>query len=481
MPITFSTSKEINASLERIKISYPPGGWPVSKRVEQLKKLQQFIVEHFEGLQEAMVKDFKVAFEAELELKTVQHEICKAIDSLTEWSKPTLIKTGSSLAYALDTISMQYQPRGITLIIAPWNYPVDLLIEPLIGSIAAGCSAILKSSEVAAETSQYLFQNLLPYMDPSCIQMVQGGPVETQQLLSWPDWNLIFYTGNATVGRLVYEAAAKTKTLCPTVLELGGKSPVIIGRSANLAMAAKRICFGKFFNAGQTCVAPDYCVLTDVTQLDPFVKEISKAIKESYPVLEENFYSRIVNHKHHQRLQGYLQRTEGKVISFGETSLNKRIFAPTIVINPPLNDSTMSEEIFGPILPILCCSSFEDGLSFIAEKEVPLAIYLFTEDKAEVDLLCSKSASGAITINDTMMHVFSGLLPLGGFGHSGHGRYKGPWSFETFSHHRPVMQRSSSSLMDFVNSKTRQAPLTSSKVSLASKALYSAPRKGRHF
>lgn len=486
MPIKFSTIEEIDFCLKTISSSYPIGGWKIEDRIKELKQLSLFMIEHFETLQQAMVLDFKVPLEAELELRTVQHEICKAIDNIREWTSPTQIRTGNSLAYSLDKISLEYQPRGIVLIIAPWNYPVDLLFEPLIASITSGCSAILKSSEIAPHTSQYISDFLPSYMNPSSLQIIQGGPSQTQRLLNWPNWNLIFYTGNSMVGRLVHEAASRTTTLCPTILELGGKSPVLVCESANLKIAAKRICFGKFFNAGQTCVAPDYVLLTDPSLMDEFIHFIKEAIKECYPTLGRDEYSRIVNRHHYDRLQRLLSMTKGQIWRSGEDCPSTLVMAPTLITisqnedNSSI-DSSMSDEIFGPILPIICTSSLKEGIEFIEKGNVPLAIYLFTEKKEDISLVSSQTRSGALTINDTMMHVFSGILPLGGLSHSGHGRYKGKWSLESFSHQRPIMQRNSSYMMEYVNSLTRTAPLSSSKVSLACKALFTFPRKGKHF
>lgn len=442
-------------------------------RLYQLRRLCSFLVEEEPALLAALEKDFKSHFEALAELHAVQTEVIKAIDNLSKWIKPA--KVSQPWAYYLDTCRMEYQPRGTILVIGAWNYPVDLILEPLIGAIAAGCTAILKPSEVAVNTAKCLTDLLPKYLDQECYIIVNGGPQETGQLLDWPKWDLIFYTGNSNVGRIIQTKAASN--LIPTVLELGGKSPCIVTSRVDVDTVARRLMYGKLFNAGQTCVAPDY-VITFPEMLEPLKEAIIGTVKVFYGEnpIKSTDYSRIINHKHYDRLSQLLANLtrETEIISIGDSDREDKYFAPTVVLNPPIQSTLMLHEIFGPILPIITVETIDEAISFITGRDKPLALYLFSNNVEEIEKVLKTTSSGSVCINDTMMQVFSGIFPLGGIGPSGMGRYKGQYSFETFSHAKPVMWRGQSA--EWINTRVRHPPVEEGKYRLLSKIAFSKPR-----
>jgi acyl-CoA reductase-like NAD-dependent aldehyde dehydrogenase len=310
-------------------------------RVKQLQQLASFLTSEREGLLGALKADFKSHYEALSELRTVETEVVRAIDEISKWNRPQSLST--SLAFKLDSCTMHFEPLGTVLIIAPWNYPVDLLFSPLIGAISAGNTAILKPSEVSANTARFLDEHLSRYLDPQCFAIVTGGPSETEALLDWSHWNLIFFTGSNRVGRIVQQKAAAN--LIPTVLELGGKSPCIVDTNVDLTVAAKRIIFGKLFNAGQTCIAPDY-ILTRRELVEPLVEQLIAAIKTFYgDDPSKSFdYSQIVDQAHWDRLNSLIPATEG-ITRVGSSNRESRYFAPTIILEPNLGDALMREEV----------------------------------------------------------------------------------------------------------------------------------------
>lgn len=367
---------------------------------------------------------------------------------------------------------MHWEPKGVVLIIAPWNYPLSLVLEPLIGALAAGCPAVLKPSEITPFSADYLGKHLPSYLE-DCMVIYNGGAEITQKLLDWPHWGLIFYTGGAVVGRIIQERA--NVHMIPTIMELGGKSPVVVRKGVDLEVVAKRIVFGKFFNAGQTCIAPDYIL---AAQPDELKEELVKAITLFYGMIatDSKDYCRISNERHWDRLKDLLDSVPiERVLQFGQSNRTERRFAPSIVMAPDPDSALMREEIFGPILPILPMDTLDGAIDFINSRDTPLAAYLFTADGGEVESFVRDCSAGGMTINDTMMHVFSGLLPLGGTGDSGHGRYKGRWSFEAFSHAKPVMWRSLRGEM--INDWTRNPPMDETKFSYLSRAIFSPIRQ----
>jgi aldehyde dehydrogenase (NAD+) len=410
----------------------------LSWRLSQLDALQHFLMEREQDILDALHADLgKPAMEAfASEIGFPLSELRLARKKLASWMKPERVRTA---LLAMPGRSYVYkEPLGVTLIIAPWNYPVQLVVLPLIGAIAAGNCVALKPSEIAPNVSA-LFAKWIPkYFDRKAIQVMEGGVPETTALLR-QNWDHIFYTGNGTVGRIVMEAAAKHLT--PVTLELGGKSPCIVDETADLDAAAKRIVYGKFFNAGQTCVAPDYVLVHDHVH-DALLNRLVSTIREFYgddPMQSPDF-GRIVNERHHARLTRLLDRAD--VVTGGDADLSERYIAPTILKNVQEDDAVMQEEIFGPILPVISVSSVDSAIAFVNRRQAkPLALYLFSSDQEAQDRVIRGTSAGGTTINHVWLHMGVPQLPFGGVGESGMGAYHGRQSFETFSHRRSVLKK----------------------------------------
>lgn len=332
------------------------------------------------------------------------------------------------------------EPHGTVLIIAPWNYPLQLCLLPAIGAIAAGNCVVMKPSELAPAVSNWLATNLPRYVDSERIIVIEGAVDETTELLKHR-WDLIFYTGNPTVGKIVASAAAKFLT--PTVMELGGKSPVIVDRTVGLDTAVKRIAFGKFTNCGQTCIAPDH-VFVHKDVLDEFVKKMKECVKAFYTdnPKDSKDYSRIIAERHVKRIDGLIKSAGGEsLILGGETDEGNRYVAPTLLLNPSEDSAVMQDEIFGPVLPIISFTDIQTVIDSINAGEKPLALYLFTTDKATIKTFTQKTSSGTLVINETLSHGTCREIPFGGIGNSGYGNYYGRYSFNTFSHEKGIFQR----------------------------------------
>jgi aldehyde dehydrogenase (NAD+) len=329
------------------------------------------------------------------------------------------------------------QPLGVVGIIAPWNYPLQLAIGPLVAAIAAGNCAIVKPSEVAPRTSEALARLVPKYLDPEAVTVVQGGVAETTALLE-QRFDHIFYTGNGTVGRVVMTAAAKNLT--PVTLELGGKSPTIVDASADLDVTARRIVWGKFFNAGQTCVAPDY-VLVEKKIEERLLAALVRTVKEFFGAdpKQTKDYSRIVNTRHHRRLVQYLG--DGQLVCGGDHDENDKYIAPTILKNVKPDAPVMADEIFGPILPVLSVGSVGEAIEFVNKRPKPLALYVFTGERQVADEVLARTSSGGACVNDVVLHLAIPELPFGGVGESGMGAYHGKTGFETFSHRKAVLSK----------------------------------------
>jgi aldehyde dehydrogenase (NAD+) len=325
---------------------------------------------------------------------------------------------------------------GVVLIISPWNYPLQLLLVPLVGAIAAGNCAVLKPSEITPAMSDLFARRLPNYVDRESIQVVEGGVAETTALLA-ERFDHIFYTGNGTVGRIVMEAAAKHLT--PVTLELGGKSPCIVDQHTDLDVAAKRIIWGKFFNAGQTCVAPDYVLVQQAIE-DALLARMKQTLVEFFgdDPSKSPDYGRIVNERHHQRLMKLLPGS-GEVVAGGVGDEEKRYIAPTILRNVPADAPVMADEIFGPILPVLKYAGIDEAIARVNARPKPLALYLFTNDEEVQKRVLERTSSGGVTVNHTLLHLTVPALPFGGVGASGLGAYHGKFSFETFSHRKSVL------------------------------------------
>jgi aldehyde dehydrogenase (NAD+) len=331
------------------------------------------------------------------------------------------------------------EPLGVSLIIAPWNYPVQLTLGPLAVALAAGNAAVVKPSELVPETSAILARLLREYLDPDAVAVVEGGPEVSTALLE-QRFDHIFFTGSTTVGRIVAQAAAKHLT--PTLLELSGKSPVIVGPDVNLDITAKRLAWGKSLNAGQTCIAPDY-VLVDRRNKDALVERLVQAIHEFYgpdPSTSADL-AQIVNDRHVERITKLLADHGGTVACGGAVNPATRKLAPTVIVDPDPDSSLRQEEIFGPILPVLAVDDVDEAIAFVNRRPKPLALYVFTDDDAVAEHVTDRTSSGGVCVNHVMFHIGPPELPFGGVGDSGHGRYHGQAGFDALSNLKPIYVR----------------------------------------
>jgi len=404
-------------------------------RLSQLKKLKQAVQNYQQQIVNAVKADLnRPEFEAYFEIAAVA-EINYALKNLTAWVKPRKIPTG--VDQFPGNASVVPEPLGVVLIIGPWNYPFQLMISPLVGAIASGNCAILKPSELAPHTAQVVTELIESTFDPAYIAVVNGG-VETSQILLQEKFDHIFFTGGTKIGKIIMQAAAEHLT--PVTLELGGKSPCIVDHDINLATAAKRIVWGKFINAGQTCIAPDYLLVH--RQIKPQLLEaMQNCLHEFYgenPSYSPD-YARIINEHHWQRLTNLLQH--GHKVTGGETNQAEKYIAPTIITDVGWDDPIMADEIFGPILPVLEYENLQEAIALINQRPKPLALYLFSQDKQKQELVLKSTSSGGVCINDTVMQVGVNNLPFGGVGDSGIGAYHGKASFDTFSHYKSILRK----------------------------------------
>ncbi|MDA9460950.1 Aldehyde dehydrogenase [Enterococcus mundtii 3F] len=409
-------------------------------RLAQLIKLKQAMQEIEIELTQALFKDLrKPAHEAYVtEIGVVYQSISEMIKKLKKYAKRKNVHTP---IYMWGKSYLEYEPYGQVLIIAPFNYPFHLAIEPLIGAIAAGNTVILKPSELAPNVSNVLTKLIRSIFPKEYITTVEGGVDVTTELLA-QRFDYIFFTGSVPVGKIVMQAAAKHLT--PVTLELGGKSPAVVDDTANLKVAAKRIVWGKLQNNGQTCIAPDY-VLVSRKRKEALIKEMIIAIKEFYgsDIRNNTDYGRIINDRHFMRLNKLLETDQSFVVAGGETNREDLFIEPTLIDLPSHEAASMQEEIFGPILPILTFDTIDDAISQVKQYEKPLALYLFTTSNRKKEQLMTAISSGNVTVNDVLKHVANPHLPFGGVGESGIGGYHGKYSFLTFSHQKGVYENRS--------------------------------------
>ncbi len=409
----------------------------VAFRIDQLKTLKQAISEHQSTIISALRADLhKPEFEAYATEVWVIKEINYALKHIKYWTKPQKVGIGIEQFPGFGRIYAQ--PLGVVLIIGAWNYPFQLMIAPLIGAIAAGNCAILKPSEIAPHTSAVLADIIQKYFQPEYIALVEGGVESSQQLLA-QKFDHIFFTGSTAIGKIVMQAAAKHLT--QVTLELGGKSPCIVDTNINIEYAARRISWGKFINAGQTCIAPDY-LLVDQRIKQDLLTSIKKCLREFYgddPAASAD-YARIINQKHFFRLKEFLK--DGDIVIGGETNVAQCYIAPTVIDNVSLSDAVMQDEIFGPILPIVTYNDLAEAIAIINQRPKPLALYLFSTNRNLQERVCRETSSGGVCINDCVMQVAVPSLPFGGVGESGIGSYHGKASFDTFSHYKSVLHKS---------------------------------------
>ncbi|NLU53685.1 MAG: aldehyde dehydrogenase [Clostridiaceae bacterium] len=408
-------------------------------RISALKRLRSAVKEYENKIIDALKADLnKSEFEAySTEIGFVLEEIGFTLKHLKSWVKPEKVKT--PITHFGSKSYIYPEPYGVALIIAPWNYPFQLVIAPLIGAIAAGNCAVLKPSEFTPRTSEVLKELIKELYPEEYITVVQGG-IETSQALLKEKYDTIFFTGSVTIGKIVMEAASKHLT--PVTLELGGKSPCIVHEDAKIELACKRIAWGKFINAGQTCVAPDY-VYVHRNIKDKFLEGLKTAIKELYgetPINNPD-YTHIVSHKHFDRLVSFL--SDGKIYTGGASDRDNLVIEPTVLTDITWKDAVMQDEIFGPILPVLEYSDISEAIEGIHNHPNPLALYLFTESPAIERKVLKDISFGGGCINDTIYHLVSPYLPFGGVGTSGMGAYHGKGSFNAFSHKKSILKQTS--------------------------------------
>ncbi|KAM4666041.1 aldehyde dehydrogenase family 3 member B1-like isoform 2-T4 [Amazona ochrocephala] len=410
---------------------------PLEYRVAQLEALGRFLEEKKQEILEASALDMgKPSFEAYLtEILLCKNELNNTLNNLCHWMKDEHVS--KNLMTQLDSAFIRKDPYGVVLIIGPWNYPVNLILGPLIGAIAAGNCVVIKPSEKAKNTERLLAESLGCYLDSDCFAVVTAGVQETSRLLE-NKFDYIFFTGSPSVGRVVMAAAAQHLT--PVTLELGGKNPCYVSDTCDVRSVARRVAWGRFFNAGQTCLAPDYvlCTLEMQEKLMPALREAITEFYGSNP-RESPDFGRIVGQKEFQRIRALL--CSGRVAIGGQTDEKDLYIAPTVLADVLPSDPIMQEEIFGPILPIVVVASMDEAIDFINERPRPLAVYAFSSDCKVVAQVLERMSSGGFCGNDTLTHMTLTSLPFGGIGCSGLGKYHGKFTFDTFTHQRGCLHR----------------------------------------
>lgn len=412
----------------------------VASRRVQLLQLRALLVDNEEAISAAVAADFgkppteTYGTEVGFTIKEIDH----AVKHLDTWTKP--VKAKLPLVLRPGSAQVVPEPLGVVLVIAPWNYPFQLQFAPLVAALAAGNAAVLKPSELTRTSSALIATLVAEYLDERVVRVVEGAAAETTALLE-QRFDHIVYTGNGRVGRIVMEAAAKHLT--PVTLELGGKSPAIVLADADIDSAARRIVWGKFLNAGQTCVAPDY-VLVDAVIEDRFLGAVLRAVHDFYgdePRTSPDF-ARIVDDHHFQRIGGLLDAGGFEaIVTGGNRDAATRYIAPTVVAGVEADSALMREEIFGPVLPVLAVASADAAIAFVNDRDKPLALYVFGNDDVVVQRVVNSTSAGGVTINHTMLHVAAPELPFGGVGASGMGAYHGKAGFDALTHHKPVLSR----------------------------------------
>lgn len=432
---------------------------PLAWRKSQLLALKRMLMENENAIYEALKKDLnKCQFESYIsEYQYVLKDIKLFIKNLKKWSSaqkvstPVLAQPGNS--------KLVPEPYGTVLIMGAWNYPLQLVLSPMVAAIGAGNCVVLKPSELAQATSN-LLANLIPkYLDNDAFAVYEGGVEETTALLK-QRFDYIMYTGSENVGKIVMRAASEYLT--PVTLELGGKSPCIVDDKVNIKVTADRIVWAKFLNAGQTCIAPDYILVTKAKRAE-LVEALKASITKHYgeKPFNSDDYGRIINHRHFSRIVSYIEAQKDTLVHGGETDEENKFIAPTLMLNPELESGVMQEEIFGPVLPIVEVDNMSDAIRFVKDREKPLALYLFSNNQKNIDAVSQQTSAGSMCINDAVIFMVNPELPFGGVGNSGMGSYHGKWGFDTFSHLKPIMHRSF-----LADAPIRYAPYTSFKQKL---------------
>ncbi|KAM7139694.1 aldehyde dehydrogenase family 3 member A2 isoform 1-T2 [Macrochelys suwanniensis] len=459
--------------VERARAAFRSGrSRPPAFRLRQLRALERMVTEKETEIAAALHADLhKSECNAySFEIMGVLGEIALMVDMLPTWVAPQPVS--KNIMTLTDEVYIHREPLGVVLVIGAWNYPFVLIMQPLIGAIAAGNAVVIKPSEISENTAKLVAELIPQYIDKDLYPVINGGVTETTELLK-ERFDHIFYTGSSQVGKIVMEAAAKHLT--PVTLELGGKSPCYIDKDCNIEIACRRVTWGKYMNCGQTCIAPDY-ILCDQSIQNKVVENIKKTLKEFHgeDIKKSPDYERIVSKHHFKRLVTLL---EGQKIAYGgETDEATCFIAPTILTDVSPESRIMKEEIFGPLLPIVTIKSADEAIQFINQREKPLALYLFSYDKKLIKRMISETSSGGVTANDVIMHYTLPDLPFGGVGNSGMGNYHGKHSFETFSHRRSCLIKSLA--MESVN-KIRYPPNTQRKLDWAKFFFLKRFNKGR--
>lgn len=406
-------------------------------RLDMLRRLRGAIVRYEQRLCDALYSDLHKSYEEAYltEISIILGEIDNFLKNLPRWAAPSKKKTPFKLFPSKSCVVTE--PLGVALIIAPWNYPVQLLLNPLVGAIAAGCTAVLKPSPYVPKVSGVLREMIEECFDEQYVAVVEGNREVNAALLK-QRYDIIFFTGSPDLGRVVMRSAAENLT--PVILELGGKSPVVVDSSADVRLAAKRVAWGKTLNAGQTCIAPDYLLIhRDAKEL--FITEFAKAVEELHgeDIGRSEHYVRMVSDTAYMRVSGYL--TDGKVRYGGRVEPTERFIEPTLLDEVSVDSAVMREEIFGPVLPIVEIANIDEAIEFIDQREKPLALYVFASER-DAKRVVAQTSSGGACINDVIMHIANEHLPFGGVGNSGMGRYHGRDSLYAFSHRRSVLKTS---------------------------------------
>ncbi|WP_328436156.1 aldehyde dehydrogenase family protein [Streptomyces sp. NBC_00425] len=436
---TAATPEQPADVVARLRAAFRTGRTkPVAWRTDQLRRLRRLLTDQGAELAAALHADLgKSSAEAyRTEIDFTVREIDHTLEHLDGWLRPEPAPVPAHLG-ADARAWTQYDPLGVVLVIAPWNYPAQLLLAPLVGALAAGNAVVVKPSELAPATSAALARLLPAHLDTEAVAVVEGGVPETTALLA-ERFDHIFYTGNGAVGRVVLRAAAEHLT--PVTLELGGKSPAFVDRDADLAVVADRLARGKFLNAGQTCVAPDY-VLTDpetAAALEPLLARAVETVYGADPQTSAE-YGRIVNERHFDRLAGLLD--SGRVVVGGGKDRADKYLAPTVLADVDPKSPVMQEEIFGPILPIVTVDGLDAAIGFINDRDKPLALYVFTDSEDTRGRIAAETSSGGLGHGLPLAHLTVSDLPFGGVGASGMGSYHGRYSIETFSHRKAVLEK----------------------------------------
>ncbi|CAH0695748.1 unnamed protein product [Spodoptera exigua] len=430
--------QNVAEAVEKARDAYNRGVTrPVKWRLQQLKNLLRMYEENQNAMIEALRKDLRRSKmeSVMLEVAYLINDLKSIIHHLEDWVKPE--KPEKGFVNMLDDVVIYHDPYGVALVIGSWNYPLQLLLLPVSGAIAGGNAVIIKPSELATACAAFVAETVPKYLDNDAVIVIEGGPQETTELLK-QKFDYIFFTGGTSIGKIVYEAAVKNLT--PVTLELGGKSPVYIDNTADIMITTKRVLWGKFINAGQTCIAPDYILCTKETQ-DKFVAAAKKILQEWYgpdPQKSPDF-ARIINSRHFSRLQALVDASKDKIAVGGTYDANDKFIELTILTNVVASDKIMQDEIFGPILPIVPVENAYEAIKFINEREKPLVLYVFSKSDKVLSQIVDNTSSGGMCVNDTMMHLAVESLPFGGVGASGIGAYHGKKTFETFTHKKSCL------------------------------------------